>query len=523
MRELFRGYYRPTDGEFRVLWEQCMFVFDTNVLLNLYRHSDEARSSLIGLLQNLSELDRVWLPYHVAYEYQQRRLGVIEQQAKLYSGLQHDLTALSRDFETHFGSTWQPFLDGDLLEQLRQAVSRMNEDLSLRQHAVSSLLDDDQVRDAITPLFAERVGSPPTAEELAEMHRQGEERFRKRIPPGYKDARKARKSRRDDADEDGDEADLVGGSGNREPGGEEQYGDVVLWLQIVAKAEAEKRPVVLVTDDGKEDWWWRRGRRTFGPRPELVDEMAARAGQAFYMYSTARFMEFSNEHLHLELGESDIAEVRALGEADALGYEVPSAEERDAQAASSTEAKATFPPTLAETAYLDEMARQAEAAGRAIECMFMGPSLRAYADATRRLQEQVYGSPAFLAHIEESVARAQRQILESPALRAQQELIRKIADNPQYQRLFDSTAFRQIEQVQRQYQRLVNSGAWAHLQRLQQSGAFGTETGSLVEPDDEEPGDGPDGEHGPADDPEDKPDEGGREDDGPPGPEAVPA
>jgi hypothetical protein len=33
MRDLFSEYYRPTDEEFSRLWQDAIFVFDTNVLL----------------------------------------------------------------------------------------------------------------------------------------------------------------------------------------------------------------------------------------------------------------------------------------------------------------------------------------------------------------------------------------------------------------------------------------------------------------------------------------------------------
>lgn len=38
MKSKFRGYYKPTDEEFDTLWKNAVFVFDTNVLLNLYRY-----------------------------------------------------------------------------------------------------------------------------------------------------------------------------------------------------------------------------------------------------------------------------------------------------------------------------------------------------------------------------------------------------------------------------------------------------------------------------------------------------
>jgi hypothetical protein len=38
MKDIFRGYYKLDDDEFKQLWKKAVFIFDTNVLLNLYRY-----------------------------------------------------------------------------------------------------------------------------------------------------------------------------------------------------------------------------------------------------------------------------------------------------------------------------------------------------------------------------------------------------------------------------------------------------------------------------------------------------
>ncbi len=47
MREKFVAYYQPTGQEFSELWEKCLFVIDTNVLLNLYRFPEQARNDFL--------------------------------------------------------------------------------------------------------------------------------------------------------------------------------------------------------------------------------------------------------------------------------------------------------------------------------------------------------------------------------------------------------------------------------------------------------------------------------------------
>src|SRR5207244_2596557 len=91
-------------------------------------------------------------------------------------------------------------------------------------------------------------------------------RYAKGIPPGYADATKP---------------------------GDNKYGDAVLWIQLLEHARTRAAPIIFVTDDVKEDWWTRVAGRTVGPRPALVEEMGSVAGQAFWMYRAAAFMQYA--------------------------------------------------------------------------------------------------------------------------------------------------------------------------------------------------------------------------------------
>ena len=82
MRKKFPGYCRLTESEFLQLWGNCLFTFDANVLLNLYRYTPETKDSLINIMQKVS--DRIWLPYQAALEYHRGRITVIQQQSKAY-------------------------------------------------------------------------------------------------------------------------------------------------------------------------------------------------------------------------------------------------------------------------------------------------------------------------------------------------------------------------------------------------------------------------------------------------------
>src|SRR5579864_6011430 len=123
MRKTFLGYYRPTPIEFRKLWDKCIFVPDANVLLNLYRYSEETRNKLIDILQKIA--DRLWVPHQAALEYQQNRLQVISAQKGAYTKIERLLEETQRKLDTELKSYKRhPLINTEkLLDAINQALT----------------------------------------------------------------------------------------------------------------------------------------------------------------------------------------------------------------------------------------------------------------------------------------------------------------------------------------------------------------------------------------------------------------
>jgi hypothetical protein len=121
----------------------------------------------------------------------------------------------------------------------------------------------------VTELFAGRVGAKPTEERLAAIRKEGEDRYAKKIPPGFEDAKKS-------------------GDGDK-------FGDLIIWKEMIEKAKAEKRPIIFVTDDGKSDWWHIHHGKKLGPHPYLIEEFLAATNQQFHIYELPQFLRYSVE------------------------------------------------------------------------------------------------------------------------------------------------------------------------------------------------------------------------------------
>jgi hypothetical protein len=290
MRKELPHYYRPTEQEFTALWAKCIFAFDANMLLNIYRYTPQTRERFLTTLEKLKS--RIWLPYQAAYEYQENRLLVIAAQHKVYEAMEKKLEEQLSSLISGWSSAYSrhPFIDiQQLTAPIQRAASRVRKELEKKKTAHPDYIAADELRDRLDELFAGKVGKKPADDELDRLHKEGAKRYGRKQPPGYKDD---------------DKQDV------------KKYGDYVLWSQLINHAKAEKKPLVLVTDDRKEDWWLRHEGRTIGPRPQLIEEMKENAGIKFYMYQSEQFLEQAGKHLRLEHQQAAIEEVQDIRKQD---------------------------------------------------------------------------------------------------------------------------------------------------------------------------------------------------------------
>lgn len=274
------------------MWREGLFVFDANVLLNLYRYSDETRFEFVRIMRAVRE--QLWIPHQAAQEYLDHRLDIIYRQKQAYPNLRKSLNTAREKIEREMNALHRDTVPK--VAELLQAVQKPFEDLTARIEEldssaieISNSPEDDEVWKEVTELFSGKVGDSYTDKQQQEVVEKGQKRYEADTPPGYKDANK---------------------------GGDRQYGDLVLWLQIIDKAKESNKPMVLVTDDRKDDWWQNFHGDMIGPRPELVDEMAREAGVPFYMYTPDRFMSWAGDSLPEKVSAEAIGEVEELGSRD---------------------------------------------------------------------------------------------------------------------------------------------------------------------------------------------------------------
>jgi hypothetical protein len=181
MRKSFIGYYSPSDAEIATIWQSGIIVFDTNVLINLYRYSKEARSALLELIGSLK--DRLWLPNQIALEYHRQRLPQIYSERRncdeLLSGFRKLLTNLDE-------SRRHPFVSPDFRKKLDATVSSLEQEIKPSSDELDAFKRSDPILERLTSLYEGKVGAEPDATTKDAWLAEGEDRYRRGVPPGLR-------------------------------------------------------------------------------------------------------------------------------------------------------------------------------------------------------------------------------------------------------------------------------------------------------------------------------------------------
>ena len=288
MQNLFPGYYRPNEEKLKELWAQGLFVFDTNVLLNLYSYPEAVREVFLSVLSKIQ--DRMWIPYQVGLEFHRNRFPRIKQANQRVEKLLQTIQSTGNQLNDEVRSIELEKRNigiSDIQERLtavQAAHSNLSEAVKLACEKLPPVSLDDPIGQKISALIADRVGSPPADQADLDnvLLADAADRFEKKIPPGFADAVKGEETYRD-----------------RGITYLSKYGDLILWKQVIAKAKtAGIKKIIFVTGDKKKDWWWIEDGKTLGPLPEMVQEICSAADvELFWMYSADQFLQYAETYL----------------------------------------------------------------------------------------------------------------------------------------------------------------------------------------------------------------------------------
>jgi hypothetical protein len=297
MKKEFYGFYAPNQMEIDKSWNEGIFVFDANTLLNLYRYTDSTRKDFLMVLSKLK--DKLHMPFQVGYEYHSNRNSVIENLDTSYNTLSASIKEICD--KTITGAINQyvrhPSIEVDILKRsLNEIVKKFDIELEKQKKKHPDFKKDDEVLIQLTELYENKVGTPFNKEELKNIFIEGKQRYEQLIPPGYKDLETKKKK-----------------------GDQNVYGDLIIWKELITLTKKEKKEIIFITDDRKEDWWTIENGKTIRPREELIKEFYDLTGIRILIYNADNFLHFAKERkLVTSIKEKSITEVKEVRKADEI-------------------------------------------------------------------------------------------------------------------------------------------------------------------------------------------------------------
>ena len=288
MKNLFKEYFYPIEKDLDEVWQDSLIVFDTSVLLNLYKYTEDTREQFLDLLCNNKE--RLWVPYQVAYEFFKNREKTICDQEKAYDEikncLESKLNSICNDLNHHLKHVlinvrdYQKMIDNCFKDIIRL----LNEAKEVHPQFKDG---EDLILQTISSLYESNVGDDFDKDTLRNLYKNGAERYKLQIPPGYEDAKQ------------------------KESLGERHlYGDLIVWKQIIHKAKESKNNIIFITDDRKGDWFIKKQNAL--PRKELYKEFMDETGQRILIYKVEMFLSYAKERLTTNIDEESINEVKNI-------------------------------------------------------------------------------------------------------------------------------------------------------------------------------------------------------------------
>lgn len=283
MKNRYIGYYY-TDEIIQSIWQDCIFFLDTNILLNTYRFPKDYTDTLFSILEKGAE--RFQITEHVAKEYHKNFNSTPATLMKSYDKIREEI--LNQKHYDRLRSDYQnrhPTIDinaylAEIHGFLNSVVAKI--DVDRQKHP-----DIPNLQKKIGDFFTDKIFHPTTAMNMDMAYKEAEQRYAQKIPPGYKDA-----------------------VDKQAP---DKYGDFVIWKEIIAFSIQNKKDIIFITDDTKEDWFSKSDEgKTLGPRPELLTEFHALTSQKCYIYQANRFFEFANNHFALSIAPQTIIDIKSF-------------------------------------------------------------------------------------------------------------------------------------------------------------------------------------------------------------------
>lgn len=218
-----------------------IIVLDTNVILDLARYSLYSSKNILEIFKECKDL--IWIPNQVYKEFNKNKYSVFGQLKKKYQNFEKDLLRVIERSQKNLesvlikSSKYNYFgrknLENDLnnkLVELKQIIKSYKNSVGIEYDEITT--DSPEIIKDIDNLISyleknNRIGNRIRFSEQLKIIREGELRYKYKIPPGYEDINKD---------------------------GVEKFGDLFVWKEILdLPVEKSVKDIIFITNDIKED------------------------------------------------------------------------------------------------------------------------------------------------------------------------------------------------------------------------------------------------------------------------------
>ena len=167
MKNAIKDRIMLSETEKKDLWNNATFVFDTNVLLELYRVTRKASDAMLNAIERVS--DRIWLPMQVVNEFGKNRYRIIYENADKYT-----INSKIRNAEKTFIETCSSEVkDKEMVAKLQKNIDDWIEGQSNEDKRIIDP-SKDEILNKLLDLFKDKVGKGFSADKLENIKKEGE-------------------------------------------------------------------------------------------------------------------------------------------------------------------------------------------------------------------------------------------------------------------------------------------------------------------------------------------------------------
>lgn len=260
------------------IFKNALFVIDTNSLLAPFNIGKENLDQIKSVYEKLINENRLYIPEHVLREFARNRSVKI---SDLYSEIDKLLSSLP-----NIKSFQYPILaELTAYEKMESArkniqdnIKKYKESLNEIKSGITNWNWSDPVTSMYQEIFSEKI-IIDLKEKEDDLIKEYEDRINNDIPPGNKDKNKEFNA----------------------------IGDFLIWKTILELGKKEKKDIIFVSNDEKNDWLLIGNKKSISTKFELVDEFYRHTnGNHFISMTISDFLEKQGLDVEFEITLDDL-------------------------------------------------------------------------------------------------------------------------------------------------------------------------------------------------------------------------